>query len=149
MFLNNIYFWNRDDDFCHDITVTSVFCPYSSVWPWSVAVTRETCHGGTGLSGGGLWGAHQTQETDQPGQELPKPSGPPPRAAHEPEEVRGHKNTSVLLQMFPDHPFCWSWRRLVYFNFQWRISRHQPCCSLLIGLIVSMQPALVLLHCVT
>lgn len=54
---------------------------------------------------------------------------------------------AVLLQMFPNYHFCQSWRRLVYFNFQWRINRHHPCCSPLIGLIVSMQHALVLLHC--
>lgn len=94
MFLENIS--NKDDDSCPGITVTIVFRPCSSVWPWSVAVARETCHGGTGLSGGGLWRAHQTQETDQPSQDLPKPSGPPPWAAHEPEEVRGHTRTHLF-----------------------------------------------------
>lgn len=46
------------------------FCHLRSVWPWSITVSREECHGGARLSGGRLRWAHQTEEADQPGQGL-------------------------------------------------------------------------------
>lgn len=80
-------------------------CVIRSVCPWSVSVTREECHGGAGLSRGRLWWAHQTQEADQSGQELPQPSGPAQGAAHEPEEVRRQDTFSVFVSCYLNSVF--------------------------------------------
>lgn len=90
----------------HHIQMVSSLCPFRSLWPGSITVSGQKCHGGAWLSGGELRWAHPTQEADQPSEGLPEPPGPAPRAAHESEEVRGTDWAQIFFLSFVVFLFC-------------------------------------------